>query len=157
MAIDLSGLLDRGAILPKATATSRKQVIVKLADALAERLKLESRAVVEAVMERERLDSTAVGDGVAIPHTHIAGLDASVGAYLRLEQGVDFDAVDERPCDLFFMLLAPQRAGADHLRALAQVSRAFRQSTVRERLRQAETDAEVRAILCAGTRDVSAA
>lgn len=148
MAINLSTLLDGGVILPVGEAASRKQVILQLADALADVTGLEARAIADAVMAREQLGSTGVGEGVAIPHTRIEGLDAPVGGYLRLKTAVDFDAVDDRPCDLIFMLLAPMSSGADHLRALAQVSRAFRQPQVRERLRQAETEADVLAILC---------
>ena len=99
-------------------------------------------------MQRERLGSTGVGEGVAIPHARLADVKAPIGALLVLGEGVDFDAVDERPCDIIFMLLAPMTSGADHLRALAQVSRAFRHGDVRERLRQATTPAEIMSILC---------
>ena len=99
-------------------------------------------------MERERLGSTGVGEGVAIPHARVQGIDAPIGAFMRLATGVDFEAVDDRPCDLIFMLLAPLSAGADHLRALAQVSRVFRQGAVRDALRAANTVDEVKAIIC---------
>lgn len=158
MAIDLSSLLNGGVILPLGTATSRKQAILLLAEALSEKIgdDLAARDIVDAVMEREQLGSTGVGDGVAIPHARLSQLDAPVGGYLRLRQGVDFDAVDERACDIVFMLLAPLSAGADHLRALAQVSRALRQSVIRDRLREASTQADVCAILCPAA-NVSAA
>lgn len=159
MAIDLSSLLSGGVILPIGSAKSRKQAILLLAEALAEKLggETESREIVDAVMEREQLGSTGVGDGVAIPHARLKAVKAPVGGYLRLKQGVDFDAVDERPCDIVFMLLAPLSAGADHLRALAQVSRALRQSTVRDRLRETTTETDVCAILCPASSNASAA
>ncbi len=159
MAIDLSSLLNGGVILPIGTATSRKQAILLLAEALAEKIGggLAPRDVVDAVMEREQLGSTGVGDGVAIPHARLKEVAAPVGGYLRLEHGVDFDAVDERACDIVFMLLAPLSAGADHLRALAQVSRALRQSVIRDQLREASTQADVCAILCPAASNASAA
>ncbi|MFN3610009.1 MAG: PTS sugar transporter subunit IIA, partial [Hyphomonas sp.] len=107
-----------------------------------------ARAIEDAVMERERLGSTGVGEGVAIPHARLPGLSAPVGGFLRLAQGVDFEAIDDRRCDLIFMLLAPDGAGADHLRALAQVSRFFRQVAVREGLRKARNENEIKALIC---------
>lgn len=148
MANDLSSLLEGGVIIPSFEATSRKQAIHALAEALSTTTGVGARRIEDAVMERERLGSTGVGEGVAIPHARLEGIDAPVGGYMRLVHGVDFEAIDERPCDLVFMLLAPQSAGADHLRALAQVSRTFRQSAVRDALREAKSEEDVRAIVC---------
>ncbi|MEZ5997170.1 MAG: PTS sugar transporter subunit IIA [Hyphomonas sp.] len=148
MATDLTSLLECGVILPSFEATSRKQAIHALAEALADATGLNARQIEDAVMERERLGSTGVGEGVAIPHARVDGIDKPVGGYMRLAHGVDFEAIDERPCDLIFMLLAPKDSGADHLRALAQVSRVFRQSAIRDALREARTEEAVRNIVC---------
>jgi nitrogen PTS system EIIA component len=148
MTTDLSALLQGGVIIPFHEATSRKQAIHILCEALAEATGNPSRTIEEAVMERERLGSTGVGEGVAIPHARLTGLTAPVGGFLRLAQGVDFEAIDDRPCDLIFMLLAPDGAGADHLRALAQVSRFFRQPAIRDGLRKARNEEEIRAVIC---------
>lgn len=148
MANDLSSLLAEGVILMSQPCESRKQVIHLLADAIATKLGLEGRDVFDAVMERENLGSTGVGEGVAIPHARIEGLTAPIGAFVRLNDGVDFDAIDGQPCDLIFMLLAPHSSGADHLRALAQVSRAFRNSALRDKLRETSTPDSVMAVLC---------
>ncbi len=148
MATDLGALLSGGVIVPLFDATSRKHAIHTLCEALAEVTELPVRGIEDAVMEREQLGSTGVGEGVAIPHARLEGLERPVGGFMRLQQGVDFDAIDDRPCDLIFMLLAPDAAGADHLRALAQVSRVFRQSAVRDALRKAKTEEDVRAVLC---------
>ncbi|MBY9066282.1 PTS sugar transporter subunit IIA [Hyphomonas sp. WL0036] len=148
MATDLSALLQGGVIIPYHEATSRKQAIHVLCEALSEATRIGARTIEDAVMERERLGSTGVGEGVAIPHARLAGLSAPVGGFLRLAHGVDFEAIDDRPCDLIFMLLAPDGAGADHLRALAQVSRFFRQTAVREGLRKARNEDEIRALIC---------
>lgn len=148
MATDLSALLQGGVIIPFHEASSRKQAIHVLCEALSDATGIGARAIEDAVMERERLGSTGVGEGVAIPHARLPGLSAPVGGFLRLAQGVDFEAIDDRPCDLIFMLLAPDGAGADHLRALAQVSRFFRQVAVRDGLRKARNEAEIKALIC---------
>ncbi|KCZ97484.1 sugar phosphotransferase system (PTS),mannose/fructose family protein [Hyphomonas polymorpha PS728] len=148
MATDLSALLQGGVIIPFHEATSRKQAIHVLCEALSEATGIGARAIEDAVMERERLGSTGVGEGVAIPHARLPGLSAPVGGFLRLAHGVDFEAIDDRPCDLIFMLLAPDGAGADHLRALAQVSRFFRQVAVRDGLRKARNENEIKALIC---------
>ncbi|MFN4024469.1 MAG: PTS sugar transporter subunit IIA [Hyphomonas sp.] len=148
MATDLSALLQGGVIIPYHEASSRKQAIHILCEALSETTGIGARAIEDAVMERERLGSTGVGEGVAIPHARLAGLAAPVGGFLRLAHGVDFEAIDDRPCDLVFMLLAPDGSGADHLRALAQVSRFFRQSAVRDGLRKARNEEEIKALIC---------
>lgn len=155
MATDLTSLLEGGVILPSYEASSRKQAIHALAEALADATGLNPRQIEDAVMERERLGSTGVGEGVAIPHARIEGLEKPVGGFMHLNEGVDFEAIDERPCDLIFMLLAPKSAGADHLRALAQVSRVFRQGSVRDALRAAKTEDDVRAVVCRETAEPS--
>jgi PTS system nitrogen regulatory IIA component len=151
MATDLSSLLDSGVIVASFDATSRKQAIHALAGHLATATGVSHRTIEDAVMERERLGSTGVGEGVAIPHARLEGLEQPVGGFMRLSSGVDFESIDERPCDLIFMLLAPVDAGADHLRALAQVSRVFRQASVRDGLRSAKTDEDVRKVICNAT------
>lgn len=132
---DFSSLLDKSTIFDPLRADSRQSVLRELSEALAVRTGLDERDILEAVIERERLGSTGVCDGVAIPHVRLSALTKSVGAFARLEAPVDFEAVDDKPCDLVFMLLAPESEGSDHLRALAQVSRAFRQQDFRALLR----------------------
>lgn len=148
MATDLSSLLNDGVILPCFDATSRKQAIHALCEALSRVTGLSARDIEDAVMERERLGSTGVGEGVAIPHARLSGIEAPIGGFACLTEGVDFEAIDDRPCDLVFMLLAPENSGADHLRALAQVSRVFRQADIREALRKAKDENTIRKILC---------
>lgn len=148
MATDLSALLQGGVIIPLQDVPSRKQAIHLLSEALSVTTGIAPRMIEDAVMERERLGSTGVGEGVAIPHARLQGLERPVGGFMRLLNGVEFESIDERPCDLIFMLLAPDGSGADHLRALAQVSRVFRQVPVREALRKARTEEDVRAVIC---------
>ena len=157
MATDLTSLLGEGVILEPASADSRKQALTMLSQALAAKTKLDARDIFDAVMEREKLGSTGVGEGVAIPHARVEKLPHPIGGFVRLENGVDFDAVDDRPCDLIFMLIAPVGSGADHLRALAQVSRTLRQPDLRSALRKAETASEMKVILCPEAANASAA
>ncbi len=157
MANDLSSLLKDGVILVSQSAESRKQILDTMANAIGEKVDIDCRDILDAVIERENLGSTGIGEGVAIPHARIEGLSTPVGAFVRLHEGVDFDAIDGRDCDLIFMLLAPHSSGADHLRALAQVSRTFRSEDMRARLRNAASADDVKAILCPKSAQADAA
>jgi PTS system nitrogen regulatory IIA component len=143
----LGDLILPRAVIPRARWQSRKQVLSEMAAAMAEAARLSSRDVFEALQERERLGSTGVGEGVAIPHARIEGLQRPIGGFARLLEPVDFEAIDERKADLVFMLLAPTDSGAEHLRALARVARIFRQEPIRAALRRAQTAEAVLAIL----------
>jgi len=144
---NFSNLLDETVIFDPLLADSRQGVLRALSEGLAARANLDPRLVFEAVTERERLGSTGVGDGVAIPHVRIEGIGHPMGAFAKLSTPVDFDAVDDRHCDLIFMLLAPEREGSDHLRALAQVSRAFRQASFREEMRASHNSGKLASLL----------
>lgn len=143
----LGDLLLPNAVVPRARWKGRKQVLAEMSGVMATALGLNVREVHEAVLEREKLGSTGVGEGVAIPHARIETLSRPVGGFARLIEPADFEAIDERPADLVFMLLAPTDAGADHLRALARAARVFRQERIRAALRQAQTQEAVLAIL----------
>jgi len=138
---NLSNLLEVSAILDPLEADNRQHVLRTLAQIVAAQSDLDARDVFEAVMERERLGSTGVGDGVAIPHVQMSGIDRPIGAFARVNRACDFEAIDDRPCDLVFMLVAPLSEGGDHLRALAQVARTFRDPRLRAALRQGEPGA----------------
>ena len=144
----LSDLIAPEAILPRLSANSRKAALQAMADALAKAHGgvISGRAAFEAVLMRERLSGTGMGEGVAIPHAAVAGLIQPIGAFARLETPLDFDALDARPADLVFMLLSPPEKGADHLKALARVSRFFRRADMRERLRAARGSEELAAL-----------
>ena len=146
----LGDLLLPDVVVPRARWQGRKQVLAELSAAMAKALNLEPKYVFDQVLEREKLGSSGVGEGVAIPHARIDGLKRPVGGFARLLEPADFDAIDERRADLIFMLLAPSDAGAEHLRALARTARLFRQESVRAALRQAQTPDAVLAILAPG-------
>lgn len=145
--IDFSNILSVDRVVADLAGESRQMVLRKLSEMLADEAQIDSRLVLEAVIERERLGSTAVGNGVCIPHVRLPGLVDPIGAFARLKTSVDFEAIDDRHCDLVFMLLAPEREGSAHLRALAQISRAFRQASFREALREASGVSDMAALL----------
>lgn len=133
----LSDLIPAGGVAVDLAVTSRKQALHALSELAQRRLHIPSRPLLEAVMEREKLGSTGVGDGVAIPHARIDQVDRVCGVFARLKHAVDFDAVDGKPVDLVFMLIAPEDSGAEHLKALARVARVFRREDIRRALRAA--------------------
>ena len=147
----LGELLLPNAVIARARWQGRRQVLSEMSGVMARALGLSPREVYEAVQEREKLGSTGVGEGVAIPHARIESLTRPVGGFARLLEPADFEAIDERPADLIFMLLAPTDAGADHLRALARAARVFREERIRAALRQAQTEEAVLAILSPDT------
>ncbi len=143
----LSELISPQAVLPSLRVTSKKQVLQELARKASELTGLPERAVFEVLVERERLGTTGVGHGIAIPHGKLAALDRLYGVFARLEHSVDFDAIDEQPVDLIFLLLAPETAGADHLKALARVSRLLRDRGVCDKLRGTDSADAIYALL----------
>jgi PTS system nitrogen regulatory IIA component len=140
-------LLDRNAISLRASAASKRQALKVVAEVAARNLKLDAGKILDALLEREQAGSTGVGYGVAAPHARLPGLDRMRGVFVRLEQPVEFESVDDKPVDLIFALFAPKDAGAEHLRALARVSRLLRQANLREQLRQAGTTDALHALL----------
>lgn len=137
--MDLSDLLSLEAVVPALKANSKKQVLQELAGRIAVQIGLPEREIFDVLLQRERLGSTGVGHGVAIPHGKLARLPKLTGFFARLEKPVDFEAIDDLPVDLVFMLLAPEGAGADHLKALARIARVLRDSSIAQKLR-ASTD-----------------
>lgn len=152
---DLSDLVAPEAILPRLQATSRRHALQALAETLAKAAGVDARAAFDAVLLRERLSGTGMGEGVAIPHAPVAGVLRPIGAFARLDPAQDFDALDARPADLVFMLLAPPDKGADHLKALARVSRFMRRAEMRERLRAARGGDELYALIAGAVRDAA--
>ena len=145
--MDIAELITPAAVVPRLRVSSKKQLLQEIARRAAELVRLHERQIFDALLERERLGSTGVGNGIAIPHAKLPGLARLQGLFVRLEPPVDFDAVDEHPVDLAFLLLAPESAGADHLTALARVSRLLRDRQVCEKLRGAEHRDAIYALL----------
>jgi len=123
------------AVLAGLKVSAKKPVLDECAGLAARLWGHDRRRVFELLLERERLGSTGVGGGIAIPHARLAGMSRPAALFARLAQPVEFDAIDQRPVDLVFMLLSPDGAGADHLKALARLSRTMRDRTLVEKLR----------------------
>jgi PTS system nitrogen regulatory IIA component len=149
--LDLRDIVLPGAVLPRLAASGKRQVLQALAEALGEAARVDPRAIFDAVLLRERLAGTGVGEGVAIPHARVEALAAPIAAFARLDPPIDFDALDGRPADLVFMLAAPADRGGDHLKALARASRALRRPETRARLRAARSADEIVLALCEAT------
>ena len=135
------------AVLACVKASGKKALLAELAGKAAQLYKLDERRLFDRLLERERLGSTGIGGGIAIPHGRMAGLAKPVGVFARLAHPVDFDSIDERPVDTVFLLLAPEGAGADHLKALARVSRLLRDRSLVEKLRATESAEALFALL----------
>ncbi|MBM3523180.1 MAG: PTS IIA-like nitrogen regulatory protein PtsN [Alphaproteobacteria bacterium] len=145
--MEISDLVTPKAVVPSLKATSKKQALQELARRASELTGEHERAIFDVLLERERLGTTGVGDGVAIPHGKLPNLKRLIGVFARLERPIDFEAIDEQPVDLIFLLLAPGTSGADHLKALARVSRLLRDRATREKLRGSETAEAIYALL----------
>ena len=146
--MELNDLLASGSIVPLLKASSKKQAIQELSERAAHLTGLPQRQIFEKLLQRERLGSTGVGHGVAIPHGKLAELDRIHGVIALLDKPVNFDAMDDQPVDIVFLLLAPEGAGADHLKALARIARVLRNEETLAKLRAATECDEIRAVLC---------
>jgi nitrogen PTS system EIIA component len=145
--MNITDLLVPEAVVPALKAQNKKQLLQELAARASLQTRLPEKRIFETLIERERLGSTGVGSGIAIPHGRMPGISKITGVFARLESGIDYDAVDSQPVDLIFMLLAPENAGADHLKALARVSRLLRNQAICEKLRAAASAEAIYAIL----------
>jgi PTS system nitrogen regulatory IIA component len=149
--MEISDLISLDGIVANLRATSKKQALQDLARRAADVTGEPERAIFEVLIERERLGTTGVGNGIAIPHGKLPGLDKLYGLFARLDTPIDFDAIDEQPVDLICLLLAPESAGADHLKALARVSRLLRDRSICEKLRGSDTAEAIFALLTQST------
>jgi len=133
--MEITDLITPRSVVAQLRVTNKKQALQELAKRAAALTGIQERAIYDVLIERERLGSTGIGMGVGIPHGRLPGLDTLCGVFARLDRPVPFDAIDDQPVDLIFLLLAPEGAGADHLKALARVSRLLRDRSVCEKLR----------------------
>lgn len=154
--MDISDLITPESVIPKLPATSKKQALQELAKRAADIAGLHERTIFDALIERERLGTTGVGNGIAIPHGKLPGLDRLYGLFARLERPIEFDSIDEQPVDLIFLLLAPECAGADHLKALARVSRLLRDRRTCEKLRGSDDPDALYALLTVSAAEAAA-
>ncbi len=133
--MEIGHLLTPDRVIPHLKVGAKKQALQELAKRAAQITGVHERAIFDVLMEREKLGTTGVGHGIAIPHGKLPALDRLYGLFARLDAPIPFDAIDEQPVDLIFVLLAPEGAGADHLKALARVSRLLRDRAFCDKLR----------------------
>src|SRR5690242_19007316 len=155
-AMHLSDFLDFDAIKTGLPGGSKKALLQQLANLAGQRLELDSAAIFASLSEREQLGSTCYGQGVAIPHGKVDGLKQIYCLFARLSEPLDYKAIDSRPVDLVFLLLSPPEAGADHLKALAAISRVTRHAVTLEKMRGARSrDALAAVLMGADERDAA--
>jgi PTS system nitrogen regulatory IIA component len=145
--MDLGDLIKPEGIIASLKAKSKKQVLHDLSHKAGELTGLDERVIFETLLQRERLGSTGLGRGIAIPHGKPAGLTRITCLFARLETPIDFDATDGEPVELVFLLLAPEDAGADHLKALARISRLLRDPLAIEKLKGSRERTALHAVL----------
>jgi len=143
----LTDLVATNAVIPALKVNGKKQALQEIAAKAAALTGQSDRTIFEILLQREKLGSTGVGNGVAIPHGKLATLSNVFGLFARLERPVDFEALDGQPVDLIFLLLAPEGAGADHLKALARVARLLRDPEVARKLRDSKDADAIYAVL----------
>jgi PTS system nitrogen regulatory IIA component len=133
--MEISDLITPRSVIAQLRVSNKRQLLQELARRAAALTEMPERAIYDVLTERERLGTTGIGMGIAIPHGKLAGLDRLYGVFARLERAIPFEAIDDQPVDLVFLLLAPEGAGADHLKALARVSRLLRDRPTCDKLR----------------------
>jgi PTS system nitrogen regulatory IIA component len=145
--MQLADLIGPEAVISSLKVKNKKQLLQELAARAAKLTGLQERYIFDTLLQRERLGSTGLGQGIAIPHGKFVGLRRIVGVFARLAQPVDFDSVDGAPVDIVFLLLAPEGAGADHLKALARISRLLREGQAVDTLRASRDASALYAVL----------
>lgn len=145
--MDIAQIVTPRCVFPSLRVSNKRQALHELAKRAAMVTELPEKQILEALLERERLGTTGVGLGVAIPHCKLPGMAGIVGLFARLERPVEFDAIDRQPVDLVFLLLAPPTQNALHLQALAQISRLLRRREMCQKLRGTETATALYALL----------
>jgi PTS system nitrogen regulatory IIA component len=143
----LLDFLTPQAVVPALRVPGKKQALQEIGAEAARLTGLDAGAVYEVLLQRERLGSTGIGEGIAIPHGKLAKLDRLFGLVARLEKPIDFEALDSQPVDLLFLRLAPAGAGADHLKALARIARIVREPGILDRVRAARDADALYAVL----------
>jgi len=155
--MELADILLKDCIVACAKVSSKRQLLQLLAQKAAQAAGLDNQLVFETLQNREKLGSTGLGNGIAVPHGKIKGLEQVMAVFVRLETPIDFDAVDDQPVDLAMMLLAPEGSGADHLKALARVARLLRTESLVEQLRSTKECSELYGLITTPLQNSAAA
>lgn len=143
----ISDIMSIDSILLSVKAKNKRQLLEEVAHLAAEKTKIDERTIFDAIWERENLGSTGLGNGVALPHGRLAELNKVYVFFVKLTSAIDFNAIDNKPIDIMFMLLSPESSGADHLTALAKISRVLKDNTLIDKLRKVTDAEEIYALL----------
>ena len=143
----ISDILSLNNVFAEVKASNKRQLLQELSAKVAKEIHMDERTLADSIWERENLGSTGYGNGTAFPHARIDGLNKVTAAFARLASPIDFNAVDDKPVDLIFLLISPENSGADHLTALAALSRILKNEDICDKLRAAHTREEIYAIL----------
>ena len=144
----ISDILDKESIIAELSARDKKSVLEELVSVMVEHGRLRDKEkTVEVLLERERLGSTGIGDGIAIPHDKLKGIKSIICSFGRTSAGIDFQSIDEKPTYLFFLLLAPEDSASEHLQALARLSRLLKDDRMRKRLLEADSKEDIYRII----------
>ena len=154
--MEIADLITPRSVIAQMRIANKKQALQELAKRAAAMTGIHERTIYDVLIERERLGTTGIGMGVGIPHGRLPGLSKLYGIFARLERPIPFEAIDDQPVDLIFLLLAPEAAGADHLKALARVSRLLRDHTICEKLRGTDNADALYALLTDATANNAA-
>ena len=154
--MDLSDLIPQAGVVAALKANSKKQAIQEMSEHAAGLLGMRARDIFDQLLQRERLGSTGVGQGVAIPHAKLATIDEICVLFARLDKPIEFDALDDEPVDLIFVLLAPEGAGADHLKALARIARLMREPGIARKLRASRDEGAIYSVLTSSSESDAA-
>jgi PTS system nitrogen regulatory IIA component len=142
--MNIQDMLKKEFIVDDLKSKTKQEVLVELADVfLGDDTDIDRSAVIEVLLEREKLGSTGIGDGIAIPHGKLAGLEDLVVSFGRSHRGVEFDSLDGKPVHIFFLLMAPENSAGQHLKALARISRMLKDVSFRESLINAESSENI--------------
>lgn len=146
--MQIADLLSVERVAHSTTAASKKRVLEQLSDLIASgQSSLSQSEIFDSLISRERLGSTGLGHGVAIPHGRVPNSEQTLGAFIKLDQGIDFDAIDGEPVDLLFALLVPEHSTEEHLQLLAQLARMFSDEQLRKDLHEATEPAVIHRLL----------
>ena len=145
--MEIDNFIDQDSVLLNLKVSSKRQTLMELSKRMAKNRDLSEREIFDVLLEREKLGSTGIGHGIAIPHGKLKGLDRICGCFVRLSKPIDFESIDEKPVDLIFLLLAPENSGVQHLKALALMSRIMGNKNFCDKLRSSKSAESVFSLL----------
>lgn len=150
--MDITNLITLDRIIPDLKVSNKKQLLHEISQFAGKVTDCPAHDILDTLLQREKLGTTGMGYGIAIPHGRFKGLNQTIAIFVRLDQPINFDSIDGEPVDLIVMLMAPEGAGADHLKSLARVSRLLRDHSIREKLRGSNNPEALLAVIASSNK-----